>query len=370
MATILEIPSTKADGALRYRAQVRVKGRSESKTFSTRKKAEAWASRAENDIEDGKHFPRAKALRTTFHALVDDYLKTKLDGFDEKERATRTRQLTWWTKQLAGLTVAQIGTEQISRARDACAAETFTRGKPRTVKGKVILPKEYRRTPATVNRFLQALSHVLSFAANERELIDRNPMAKIGRGKEPRGRTRFLSDDERAALLAACEKSDWAPLHTLVLLAITTGARRGELLALKWTDVDLKTGRALVRESKNDEQRTLVLAGKALESLRRLKLHNSARSEWIFPNPSNHPGPFENIDGYWRAATKAAGLKNFRFHDLRHTCASYLAKEGRSLLEIANVLGHKTMSVVQRYAHLLDDDKARAVEQMIAAKGL
>lgn len=75
-----------------------------------------------------------------------------------------------------------------------------------------------------------------------------------------------------------------------MLLAITTGARRGELLCLRWTDVDLKAGRALVRETKNDEPRTLPVAGKALEALRSLKLLDSARSEYVFPNPSGHPG--------------------------------------------------------------------------------
>ena len=123
----------------------------------------------------------------------------------------------------------------MSKARDACAAETFTRGKPRKDKktGETIAPKEYRRSAATVNRYLATLSHVFSFAVKERRLIDRNPVGDIRRKKESRGRTRFLSDEERTALLDACAKSEWALLHALVLLAITTGARRGELVSLK-----------------------------------------------------------------------------------------------------------------------------------------
>jgi integrase len=88
-------------------------------------------------------------------------------------------------------------------------------------------------------------------AVKERRLVDRNPVSDINRKKEARGRTRFLLDEERTALLEACAKSEWSALHTLVLLAITTGARKGELIRLKWTDVDLKKGRALVRETKN-----------------------------------------------------------------------------------------------------------------------
>jgi integrase len=214
----------------------------------------------------------------------------------------------------------------------------------------------------------------------ERRLIDRNPVGDIARKKEPRGRTRFLSDDERNALLATCEKSEWPALHALVLLAITTGARRGELIPLRWADVDLKAGRVHVRETKNDEQRTLPLVGKALEALRKLKLNNPARSAFVFPSPTvvlnpktNQPeldSPYEYFDAHWHAALEAAGIEDMRFHDLRHTTASMLAAQGCSLLEIADVLGHKTLAMVKRYSHLIVDHKAKVIERLIAAKGL
>jgi len=154
------------------------------------------------------------------------------------------------------------------------------------------------------------------------------------------------------------------------LLAITTGARRGELVSLRWADVDVKTGRALVRETKNGEQRTLPLAGKALDALRELKLQGSARSEFVFPNPSGHPGAFEHFDSHWYAALEAAGIKDFRFHDLRHTTASMLGAQGASLLEIADVLGHKTLAMVKRYSHLVVDHKAKVIEKLVRESGL
>ena len=210
----------------------------------------------------------------------------------------------------------------------------------------------------------------MSFAVRERGLIDHNPVANIKRKKESSGRTRFLTDAERERLLHACTQATWQPLHTLVLLAITTGARRGELISLKWADVDLKAGRALVRETKNGEQRVLPLAGKALEALRALKLNDSARSEYVFPNASGLPGYFEYFDAHWHAALEAANIENFRFHDLRHTTASMLAAQGCSLLEIADVLGHKTLAMVKRYAHLVVDHKTKVIERMVAVKGL
>jgi integrase len=366
-----------------YRAQVRVKGRTaQSATFPNRKEAETWAASIETAIREGRHFPHAAARRTSFDALANDYAETVLADFDEVQRKARTLQLNWWSKQFAGKSVAEITADAVSKARDACAAETFTRGKPRKDKktGEIMPPKEYRRSGATVNRYIATLSHLFSFAVKERRLIDRNPVGDIRRKKEPRGRTRFLSDEERAALLHACANSEWVPLHALVLLAITTGARRGELVSLKWADVDLKADRAIIHDTKNGEQRTLPLAGKTLEALRQLKLQNSARSEYLFPSltvvldpKTGKPqldGPYEHFDAHWYAALDTAGISDFRFHDLRHTTASMLAAQGASLLEIADVLGHKTLTMVKRYSHLVVDHKAKVIEKMITAKGL
>jgi integrase len=359
--------------AISYRVQVRVKGRpAQSETFPNRREAEQWASSIEAAIREGRHFPHAAAKRTSFDALARDYAQTVLADFDPKEKATRIRQLAWWSKRFSGLTVAEITADRVSQARDEVAAETFTRGKPKKDKksGELNAPKQYKRTGATVNRYIATLSHLFSFAVKERRLVDRNPVSDISRKKEPRGRTRFLSKEERTALLEACAKSGWPALYALVLLAITTGARRGELLGLKWADIDLKRGCALVRESKNDEQRTLPLAGKALDALRELKLRECARSEWVFAQPSGLPGPYEHFDAHWRAALEAPGISDFHFHDLRHTTASMLAAQGASLLEIADVLGHKTLAMVKRYSHLVVDHKAKVIEEMIAATGL
>jgi integrase len=372
MASIQRIVSP-LTGAVSYRAQVRVKGRaSESETFPNRKEAKDWAASIETAVREGRHFPHAQARRTGFDALAADYAATVLAEFDDVQRANRMQQLGWWAEQFKGLTLAEITPDRVSKARDACAAETFTRGKAHVDKksGETIQPKAYKRSGATVNRYIAALSHLFSFAVKERRLLDRNPVGDISRKKESRGRTRFLSDDERERLLKACAESEWPTLRTLVLLALTTGARRGELIGLTWADVDVKTGRALVRDSKNGEQRTLPLAGKALEALRELKLQGSARSGHVFPQPSGFPGSYEYFDAHWHAALKAAGIEDMRFHDLRHTTASMLAAHGASLLEIADVLGHKTLAMVKRYSHLVVDHKAKVIERLVAAKGL
>jgi integrase len=193
---------------------------------------------------------------------------------------------------------------------------------------------------------------------------------EISKKRESRGRVRFLSDDERERLLKASSTSAWPPLLPLVLLAMTTGARRGELLSLTWDRVDLKKGSATLSETKNDERRILRFSGKAIEALRALKLQNSARSPYVFPHPNGRPEPYYSIDAHWYAALAEADLEDFRFHDLRHTTASYLAQQGASLLEIADVLGHKTLSMVKRYSHLTTDRKAAVIDRMVKEKGL
>jgi len=364
MASIQRIVSP-LTGSVTYRVQVRVRGRpKESQTFTNRKDAKEYATSLEAAIVDGRHFPSRRAKRTTLAELIDRYCEHVLQD------ATRRPQLDWWKERFKGLTLAEVTPDRVAEARDALAVEKFTRGKPRKVKAQWVQPNAYPRSGATINRYLSALGHVFSVAVKEWRLLDRNPVSDISKKRETRGRIRFLSDAERDALLKACAQSDWPALHTLVLLAISTGARRGELIGLKWADVDLKAARATVHKTKNSDPRVLPLVGKALTALRELKLQGSAQSEWVFQQPSGFPGAYEGFDSHWYAALEAAGIEDFRFHDLRHTCASYLASQGASLLEIGNVLGHRTMAMTMRYSHLTQTHKVAAIEQMAKERGL
>jgi len=370
MASIQRLTSP-LTGEISFRAQVRVKGQAaQSKTFPNRKEAQQWANSIEMAIRENRYFPQARAARTTFAEIVDRYLTSSLDGLGDTERAARRQQLTWWTKYFVGRTLSEVTPDRVAEGRDALASETYTRGKPRKRHGEEILPTERRRSGATVNRYLAALSHLFSIATKEWRLLDRNPVKDISKKKEGRGRTRFLTDEERTSLLKACTSSAWKPLEAVVLLALSTGARRGEIMNLKWTDIDLKSQRALVHDTKNGDPRQLPLVGRALELLRELKLTNSSRSEYVFPQPNGLPGPYENFDSHWYGALASAGIADLRFHDLRHTTASYLAQQGASLLEIADTLGHRTMAMVKRYSHLTQSHKATAIERMARERGL
>ena len=371
MASIQRIVSP-ASGEVSYRAQVRVKGHEpQGKTFPNRKEAAAWANSIESAIRESRYFPNQKASRTPFAEIVARYRETALSDLKASGVDTRAQHLDWWVERFAGKTLAEITPDLVAEARDSLTSSTYTRGKPRKDKdGNVVAPKSYNRSGATTNQYLAALSHVFTVASKEWRLTDRNPVRGIAKKKESRGRVRFPTDEERKKLIDACALSRWRPLLALVLLAISTGARRGELIHLKWSDIDLKAARATVHDTKNGDPRVLPLVGKALEALREMKLQGSAKSDYAFPQPSGFPGPYEHFDQHWYDALEAAGITNLRFHDLRHTTASYLAQQGASLLEIADTLGHRTMAMVKRYAHLAQSHKVKAIEKMAKERGL
>src|SRR5579862_980394 len=224
MASIQRLKSP-LTGEISYRVQIRVKGKPTlSETFPKKDEAKHWANSTETAIREGKHFPHLKAAKTTFAALVARYDDSVLKDANEKLQLNQRKQLQWFNERFVGLSLAEITPDKIAEARDALLAEKFARGKPRKDEksGETIPPATYSRAPATVNKCLRVLGRVFNLAVREWRLLDRNPAADISKKKEPQGRTRFLTDEERTKLLEACAVSDWKPLHTLVLLALST----------------------------------------------------------------------------------------------------------------------------------------------------
>ena len=216
------------------------------------------------------------------------------------------------------------------------------------------------RTPATINRFMTALSHVFSIAINEWELLEDHPLRKISKLQEPRGRVRFLDDDERNRLLVACQQSRSPHIYLIVIVALSTGARQGEILGLKWKDVDFERRIITLHHTKNGERRILPISNHVLPLLQ--AHHKAKHSDYVFPSP-RHNRPL-NVRIAWESAIAKAKIEDFRFHDLRHSAASYLAMNGATTSEIAEVLGHKTLSMVKRYSHLSEAHTASVVERM------
>lgn len=344
---------TSSKGEITYRVKVRLKGFPvQSATFERLTDARKWAQDTESAIRNGRHFKTSEAKRHTLAELVDRYIKTVLPS-KPKSKDKQTAQLQWWKEQIGAYALADVTPALIVQCRDKLLSEITVRGKP--------------RSGATVVRYMSALSHAFTIAVREWGWLEDSPMRKVTKPKESRGRVRFLSDEERSRLLKACRESSNPYLYPVVVLALSTGMRRGEIMDLTWDKVDLGRGRAILHETKNGDYRAAPLAGHALELLKELAKVRRIDSDLLFPvrkiQPQKPQKPVDLRDP-WDAAVEKAGIHDFRFHDLRHSAASYLAMNGASLSEIAEVLGHKTLQMVKRYAHLSEGHTAKVVESM------
>ena len=189
-------------------------------------------------------------------------------------------------------------------------------------------------------------------------------MHRVPKPSLPRGRVRYLSDDGRERLLSACKESANADLYLAVLLALTTGGRQAETMGASWSQIDLNRATLQLEETKNGSRRALHLVEPVLALLRaRVRRIDTGL---LFPSRVN---PKQSVDlrQPWEKALQAAGVDGFHWHDLRHTFASMAAMNGATLPELAALLGHKTLAMVQRYAHLSPGHTA-ALAERVASK--
>lgn len=336
------------DGTISYRAKVRLKGHpTEYATFKRKTDATKWAQSIEAAIREGRHFKTVEAKRRTFAELVERYFEEVLPERPKNAVNTR-RHLTYWKKKLGSLPLADVTPTLIVKFRNELLTTPTHHQKP--------------RSNATVVRYLAALSHAFTVAMKDWHWVTDNPVSKISKPRQARGRERFLSDDERERLLAACRASPNRYLLAVVVLAISTGMRRGEIMNLRWSDLDLKRGTILLTTTKNDTSRSIPLTGLARQLVEDLAKVRRLDTPLIFCGTL--PQKPMDLKKPWENAVKQAGLDNFRFHDLRHTAASYLAMNGATTMEIAAVLGHKTLQMVKRYSHLANSHTAKVVEAM------
>ena len=335
MAAIQKI--TRQKGVV-YRVQIRRKNsKIISKTFATKKLAQQFATRLESDRQTLLAY--GKLTNSTLHLskLIEMYLSNEYGGrYFNKHKA----KLDYWLASIGDKLIVEITTAEIKSVLDGLSS---------------------RLSNATVNRYKAAISVVFSYACREFDLPD-NPVRHIRSKPENNERIRFLSDDERKRLLKACRASKWSKLYLLVLMAITTGARKGELLNLKFSDIDFGRQTAFVKTSKNGQPRVLPLTNEVVTELSGFK---DQEAELIFNSELKLDRPM-CFTKQWKKVLVQTDIENFRFHDLRHSCASYLAMNGASLLEISDVLGHRQISMTQRYSHLCTNHKARLINKVMS----
>jgi integrase len=368
MATIEKRETS--DGKTSYRAKVRVKGFPvESATFERLTDAREWAKRIEVDMKAGRYFGGGK--RKPLGDLFDKYeavAAPRLKSWDGVKR-----RLDWWREKAGGELLEAITPTRIAAWRDELLA----------------LPKRNgggQRSGADVNRALAALSAAMKYGINELEWLEKNPVKRVTKQKEASGRIRYLTDEELPRLLTAVRASPHPDLLPALLLSLTTGARSSEIMGLRWSQIDFKRRSIALAngETKNDVGRALPLSGEIAELLQTRNKVRNLKDDRVFP-PLAGCKVLELRDP-WKAALVAANIdvrpanykgrkdslmtSDFRWHDLRHTAASYLTMSGIGVIEVARVLGHKTLAMTLRYTHLAPDRVTELGDTLAARLGV
>jgi len=322
-----------------YQVQIRLKDLSPlTKTFSKKKDAVAFIKQVEGDSELHRKLGKASALIPSFKEWCNVYMKQ----YTGKDPSTVGR-LNWWCTQFGDMPITKI--------------DEFT------VDDCLIKLRKNGRTGSTINRYKSTLSAVFIYFVQHPDFKKTgftNPVRKesVSRFKENPSKDRFLSEKEQQNLLKACSASNWDRLYLLVLMALTTGARKGELLNLKWSDIDFNKRTANLNSTKNGKPRLLPLTHPVIEELMRFRENTD---NLIFHSTVRKTTPFD-IKKSWIKALKQSGIDNCRFHDLRHTAASNLVRNGRTLFEVGTLLGHSSTGMTVRYSHLAIKDTQDMVD--------
>lgn len=354
-----------------YRIQFRIKGlKLISRTFESESEADAYKLRLESEIDNIQNSEKAKlpidmgALYRTLHPdlqkavqllpvfskvlgsitggeltlshLIDQYMFQ----YGKKDHNVRHR-LKWWSEHYGHLTINDICEDHIRHGINTLLTEGIPTGKGRIA-------------PQTTNRYKANLSSVFEFGKNHYHL-KMNPCRFIKSKPEGKGRKRYLSNDEQQRLLEAAKDSRWPNFYSLILMAITTGARRGEIGKLRWCDIDWDKSQAYCKDTKNGTDKTLHLTEALVSELKRIRQIGDGL---IFGSPYNPSKPYD-FRREWDVALELAAIdlmndksEKLVFHSLRHTFCSTLANTGAELHEIASLAGHKSIQTTMRYTHL------------------
>lgn len=335
------------DGKISYRARVVQHGKLKTKTFATQTKAKIWGQKLEPMLREDPSLLGFETNKRTFGDFVDRYIEKELPK-DPKSLAKAKLHLLWWKKHLGKQILSYITPPMLAELRDKLMTEMTYRGR--------------LRSSSTANRYIATLSKAFNVAVKEWAWLKENPFKKITRPKEGKARDRFLEKDEIQTLLAASKKVNSDHLYPFVLFALSTGARKGEILNLEWADIDFQRSVATFRETKNGESRSVSLNPSLVALLCKERLRRAIFSRFVFPSKDGKKPA--DIRTAWENAVKLSGLRAVTIHSLRHTCASHLAMQGASTLEIAAILGHRTLAMVKRYSHLSTSSTAAALNRM------
>jgi len=307
----------------KWQARIQIKGHAApSKTFINKIDAERWAKQTEVDIQKGCYTNLILAERTTFAEIIERYITEVLPSM-RGGKADYIRLKALARRPIAKLNMVSLTPQKIAQHRDERLKEI---------------------APATVIRELSYFSSIITCARKEWGINIDNPVALVARPKNPQGRSRILDEGETSALLEALKptgrRSIW--MLPLVKLALETAMRRSELLGLRWEHIDLQKRTIFLKLTKNGTSRTVPLSTHAVQIINEMPRNIDGR---VFP--VTH----EVVSQAFNRARKQAGVKDIRFHDLRHIAITKLAQKLPNLIELSAVSGHKSLAMLKRYYH-------------------
>jgi integrase len=407
----------------RFRADVRMQGLVKNKTFPSRSLAQAWADKIEHSIRTIPNLDQTQLLALS-EADIEDmggeelFRQLGVDLFALRHQAQLAAINALSKKELLQLSLQEIermgGAELFLQAgkriryktfREVCT-EYLSKWNKKDYQGQLQRVNYWCNVfgdrvmtdidifdlrehidsmidtgerASTINRKKAVLSSVYKFALS-RGYVDANIVRSVVVDDDTKRRDRVLSDEERKRLIKACQESHWSKLYLLVLMAMTTGARKGELMRLRWCDVNFKDSTGYLGDTKNGTSRELHFAPVVMAELKRFQ---EVGTGLLFPSEEkpNQPMDFRKA---WSKALKAANisekdilnpdgsvrLEKFTFHCLRHGFCSALSDSGKEINQIAKLAGHKSIQTTLRYIHQGRDQKRQIVEELAQAFNL
>jgi integrase len=307
------------------------KGKQIRKSTETvdKKLAERIYHKLMGQIAEGKWFERLPGDEKTFREMMEKYMREHSKINKSPKSHIRDRSLENHLVQFFG-------------------EQTLTEICPKRISEYKLKRREQKAASATINKELTLMSHAFNLAMKEWEWVRENPVSRVSREKVNNHIERWLTFKEETRLLAASPK--W--LQEIVAFALNTGLRRGEILKLQWTQVDLFRKTLTLLEQKNRDCDTLPLNECALEILKaRAKVRHIRNNNYVFYNGNGNEINARNLVRAFYSATEVAKLEGLRFHDLRHTWATRLVQSGVDLYTVQKLGRWKTISMVMRYAH-------------------
>jgi len=356
MATLVKTPSGT------WKAVIRKAGWPiTTKTFRTKRNADDWARRTEDEMVRGVYVQRSAAERMTVEDALQRYLREVTPGKRPTSQRTEKLRAAILTRHLGRYSLATLTPEVIAKFRDdRLAGDVGPDG------------KRHPRKNNTIRLELALLGHLFTVALKEWGLgLTYNPVQSIRRPPPGPGRDRRLSPEETKRLLAAADAHSNPMLGWIVRLALETGMRSSEIRGLTHKQVDLKRRVIRLQLTKNNSSRTVPLTREAGRVLQEALNHpiRPIDTDLVFFGEPGHDGkrrPYQ-FNPMWRKIKINCGLADLHFHDLRHEAVSRLVEAGLSDQEVAAISGHKSMQMLKRYTHLRAEDlvgKLDALEQL------